>query len=104
MRRGDELAVLAAAHVRLENPIRIVKVGNNEVELGEVIHEFSGQFPVARKEARQTARFNRLRPIYQTVRDRELHDVRIAEDFEMRMGKLPAQRREGRQRENEITD
>src|SRR6266576_6913655 len=104
MRTGDELRERTTGHVSLENFIRIVEVGNNDVELGEVIREFGGQFPVARKEARQTARLNRLCPIHQPARERQPHDVRVAENFEMRPGKLPPQRRDGRQRENEITD
>jgi len=104
MRRGDKLPVQTAANIRLENFVRVVEVGDYDVELGKIIRKLGGQFPAAREETRQAARLNRLRAIHQSARERELHDVRVTEDFEVRLGELPAQRSDGRERQNEITD
>jgi len=58
----------------------------------------------SRRKSRQTARLNRLHPVRQTTRHRELGNVRITEHLQVRLGKLAAQGGNGRQRENEIAD
>jgi hypothetical protein len=104
MRPDDELPRRTPLHVRLKNLIRVVEVGNDDVELGKVIAQVFGQFPVPREETRQAPRLDGLHAIHQTARLRQLHDMGITQHFEMRLGKLLSQRGEGRQRENEIPD
>ena len=104
VRTSDELTNQAAADVGFENPVRVVEIRNDQVELGEVIHQILFQCATAGEKPRQTARFNRLHAVRQTARHGELGDVRITKHFEVRLGKLSAQGGNGRQCENKIAD
>ena len=104
MRPGDELPDQTADHVGFENFVRVVKIRNDQVKLGEVIHQILFKIAIAGEKPRQSARLNRLHAIRQTARHRELGDVRITEHFKVRLGKLAAQGGNGRQRKNKIAD
>ena len=104
VRADDELSDQTAADVGFENLVRVVKIRNDQVELGEVIHQIRLKRAAAGEKARQPARLNRLHAVRQTARHRELGDVRITEHLQVRLGKLAAQGGNGRQRENEIAD
>ena len=104
VRAGNELADCTAANIGFENLVRVVKIRNDQVELGEVIHQIRLKCAATGEKARQPARLNRLHAIHQTTCHRELRDVRITEHFQVRLGKLAAQGGNGRQRENKIAD
>src|SRR5262245_47400835 len=104
MRRGDKLAVQTFVDVGFENLVRVVEVRNDDVELGEIIAQVFRQFSVTRKKSGQCARLDRLHSIHQSASERELCDMRVAQDFKMRVGKLIPQRSENGKRENEISN
>src|ERR1035437_4029391 len=104
MRTDDEYRPRTTRHVVLKNFVRVVKVGNDDVEPGKVTRQIPGQFATTRKKARQRAGFDGLHAIYQPADLRELRDVRVAENFQMRLRELLAPRSDGRQGENEITN
>lgn len=100
----DELRPRAKTYVRLEDMVGVVEVGNDQVELGEVVHQVFGQFAVAGEETGKRAGLNGLNPVDQTACHRQLGDVRIAEDFEMCSRELLAQGRNRRKRKDEVPD
>src|SRR2546423_1592397 len=59
MRPGDKLAARATPDVVLKNLIRIVQIGNDNIELRKIMGPFLSQFPVTRKKTGQPPRFKR---------------------------------------------
>ena len=104
MRAGNVLGLGGTPDVRQKDFIRIVEVGNDDVEVRKVRLHFGGQLPVARKEGGQTAGLDGPGAIHEPSGHGELRDVRVAKHFEMDVGKLRANRSDGGQREDEITD
>ena len=104
MRSGNELPHRTTAYVGLKNLIGIVKIGDNQIELGKIIRELFRQLAIARKKSSQCPRFDGLNTIHQPSGQRQLHDVRIAQNLQMRLGELAAQSRDGWQRQDEIAD
>ncbi len=77
----------------MENLVRVVEVGEDHRETGEVILQFLGQRPVLSKKARQRARFDGMDLVGQATRQGELRDVRITEDGEARLREVVAEGR-----------
>ena len=102
MRAGDELRARATADVVLENLVGVIQVGNDQIEVGEIVRQLLGQFAATREKPGQRAGFDGLRLVGQAAGQGQGHDVRIAEHFQARLGKLPTQRGHGRQGQNEI--
>ena len=104
VRAGEELRFRPGGHVRLEESIGIVEVGNNHGEAGEVLAPFLGEGATAREEARERTRLDGAHGVGESPGDGELGDVRVAEDFEVRLRELPPECRQHRQREDEVAD
>ncbi len=104
MRPDDELLDQTTNHIGFKNLVRVVKIRNDQVELGEVIHQIRLKIAIAGEKPRQPARFDRLHPVRQTAGHRELGDVRITEHLKVRPGKLAAQGGNGRQGKDKIAD
>jgi hypothetical protein len=104
MRALNEPAVTTAANVGPEDSVRVVEIGNDQIELGKIIHEVGREFTVAGKESSQPASLDGLHAIRQATRQCELCDVRVTENFEMRFWKLASQGCDGWKRENEISN
>src|SRR6185312_7945567 len=104
MRSGDELRRRAALNVLLKNSVRIVEKREDQDEPREVIRQLRVEAAVAREKAGHRAGLDGTHFIRQSAGLGQLRDVRITKDFEMRVRKLSAQRRENRQRQNEIAD
>ena len=104
MRTHDKLGAAATPDIGLENPVRVVQIGQDQIELGEVVCQVLRQLPAAREKAGQRPRFDGLDPVYQATRQSQLGDVGITQHFEVGLRKLSAQRGDGRQCQNEIAD
>ena len=59
---------------------------------------------MAREESRQWPRLDGFDPVGQSTRYRELDNVRVPEHLQVRFRKVFAQRGNGRQRQDEITN
>ena len=88
MRSGDELRLGTTRHVRLKNCVRVVEIRNDQGEPGKIFLQRFIQNPALREEACQRAGFKGSNLIYQTARERQLHDVWIAEHFQPRLREL----------------
>src|SRR5947209_22998 len=104
MRAGDELRARATADVGLKNPVRIVEIGDNQIELGKIVDEVRLEFAVTGEKAGQRSSFDGLHPIDQPASEGQFGNVRVSQDFQKRLGKVLPQRRDRRQRKDEITD
>jgi len=104
VRSGDEIGAGAEGHIRPENAVRVVEIGDDDIESGEVADEFGGQPAAAGEKAGEVGGFNGLNPVDQAARQGQLGDVGIAEDFQVRGGELPPERGDRRQREHEVAD
>ena len=100
----DELRFRAARHVFLKYSVRIVQVGDNDCEAGEIIRQRLVEGAVPGEETGERAGVNRANLVYRSASECQLRDVRIAQHLQMRLGKLPPQRREHRQRQNEVAN
>ena len=104
VRAREELRLAASLHVLCEEAVGVVEVGDDDVEAGEVVaHRVVEVAPIG-EEARERAGFDGTDGIGEAAVQGERGDVRVAEDFEMRVGEPPPQRREHRQREDEVPD
>lgn len=98
----DELGAGGACDIGLEDFIRIVKIGQDEVETPEVGGEIGIQIAVAGEETGQGPGFDGSQ-LVDPFRG-ELSDVRIAEQGQVSLGKLLAEGGDGGQGEDEIAD
>src|SRR6266446_2568107 len=101
---GNELPHRTTSYIDLKNLIRIVKIGDDQIELRKIIRKLFRQLAIACKESSQCPGFNGLNAIHQPSGQGQLHDVRITQDLKVRFGKLPAQSRDGWECQNEIAD
>src|SRR5207249_2947306 len=104
MGSGDELGLGTSPDIRLKNSVRVVEIRNNDGETGEVFLERLIQISNSGEEAGQWTGFDGADLIGQTTSQRQFGDAGVAQQFEPGLWKLPPQRREHRQRENEIAD
>ncbi len=102
VRPHDKLRARAQAHVGLEDAVRVVQIGQDQIELGEVVRQIFGQVAAAGEKAGKSARFDGLNPVHQAARQSQLGNVRVPEDFEVGRRKQPAQRGYRRQRQYEV--
>ncbi len=102
MRTGDELGAGAQPHVGSEDAVRIVQIGQDQIELRKVVRHVFRQPAAAGEKAGQRAGVNGLYAVHEAARQRELGDVGIAQHFEMRLGELPAQGCDGRQGQDKV--
>jgi len=100
----NELRAGAAGDVGLEDFVWVVKVGEDEIEFGEVVSEVIGELAVAGEKAGEGLGFDGLHAVDEAAGQRELGDVRVAEDFDLGSGELPAQGGDGRERQDEVAD
>src|SRR4029078_9797987 len=91
MRAGDKLRRRAASHVCFEYFVRVVQVRNDDIELGKVIRQISGQFAVTREKTSERARLNGTCLVDDAAGQRQLDYVWITEDLEMGLRKLLTQ-------------
>jgi hypothetical protein len=94
----NKLGARATPHVGLEDRVWIVQIGQDQIELGEVVCQVLSQLTAAREEAGQRARFDGLDPVHQAANQSQLRNVGVAQHFEVGLRKLPAQRGDCRQR------
>ena len=101
---GDELRPCATSHVGFEKPVRVVEKRDDQVEFRKIIFEALLQLAIPRKKNCHGSRLDGLHALGQSRRQRELRDVRITQNLQMRPGKLLPQRRQHRHRQDKITD
>ena len=104
MRSCDELRFRAASYVLLKYSVRIVQVGDNYCEAGEIIGQTFIQRAIARKEAGQCPRFDGFHGVCEPALQSQLRDVRVTEYLQARIRELISQRREHRQCQDEVSD
>ena len=104
MRRDDKLRRRATGDVRLKNFVRVVQVRDDDVEPGKVIRKVRGELAIPSEETGEAPRLDGLHPVHQSAGQRQLDDMRVTKHFQMRLRKLPAESRDGGQRENEIAN
>lgn len=100
----DELGLGATADVGFENVVGVVKVGDDDVEFGEIVRQIFGEDAAAGEEAGEGAGFDGLDAVDEAAGLGELDNMGIAQDFEVGLGKLLPQGGDGGQREDEISN
>ena len=103
-RTAHNLSHAASAQIRFENQIRIVEIGEYEIELGEMRYQFGRQICILGKESRQGRRFNRPDSLRIKAILGERGDLFVAENFDLRTRVRFAQCFERREGENEIAN
>src|SRR4051812_24791003 len=88
MRARYELPTRASSDICAEDLVRIVQIGNNQIELGEIIHQFFSQFSVPRKEACQGSRSDGFHTVRQPASESQLGNVRITENLQISVWKM----------------
>src|SRR3954469_25428532 len=91
VRSGNKLPRRATGHIFLKDLIGIIQKRNDNIELGEIIHEVLSEFAIACEKSCEGARFDRLDAISQPGCQRKLSDMRVTQHFQMSLGKLPPQ-------------
>jgi hypothetical protein len=104
MRADDELGGGAAGDVGFENIIGVVEIGEDDIEFGEIVREVLGEDSAPGEKTGEGARFDGLHAVDEAGGLGELDDVRVAEDFQVGVGKLTAQGGDRGQREDKISN
>src|ERR1044071_7707029 len=102
MRPLDKLSGRAAADVGLKDLVRIVQIGKDQIEFRKVVGHVFRQGTIAREESRQPPRLNRPRLVDQSAQARQLNNMGIPQHLQVRLRKMLPQRRQRRQRQDEI--
>ena len=104
MRPRNKLGLGDAGDVVAEDLIRVVEIGEDDVEAGEVFAQRRIEFPAPRKKPRRSPGFDGTDFVDHARVFGQGGDVRIAQHFEMGLGKLFSQRGQRGQGEDEIAD
>src|SRR5258708_35823650 len=90
MRSNDKLRPAAQAHIRSEDRIRVVEIGNYQIELRKIIDQITGKRAASSKKPRQGSRLDRVHLVHQSPGHGQLNDVGITQHLELRLVKTRA--------------
>jgi hypothetical protein len=90
---GKELSFRAGSNIRSKDFIRIIKIGDDDVETGKVFAKVRVERATTRKKAGQRTGFYGPQAVHQPSGQRELGDVRIAQELDVSLRELLAQSR-----------
>jgi hypothetical protein len=103
-RSRQELGGATTPHIRLENPIWIVEVAEDQIETGEVTRQLHRQVAVSHEKSGERAGFNRATLVcVETFFGQRGNGFR-AKYLEMRPGEAIAKQFDGGQRQDKIAD
>src|SRR6185436_7087798 len=89
MRARDEVRPRTSPNIRLENAVRIVKERDHDRERREVALQHLIELPIPRAKPCTRPRFDGTTVIRKPAHDSQAHNMRVTQDFETRLGKLP---------------
>jgi hypothetical protein len=88
MRSNDKLCFRATRDVFSKDPIGIIKIRDYDGKAFEEHRKLGIDRTISSEEAGQGSRFDRSNFIHQSARQSNLRDMRIPQNFQMRLGEL----------------